>query len=197
MQEIENENLNRPKTQQRIRQEAQLEVLRKKHGSLEDIRRELGFSQKQMGELLLVDASAWSRWIKPGEDAPAHIYQALGWYLETRELQHLKQHQVVQESPRDIRSVFKSDLAPFDFVEKSSEASARTAMLGPQPQVDSSAFNEAVSDVTEKMALWEIEKNQLAEKLKKSEALQTGWKLFLILNSFILFYLIVNRYFSF
>ncbi|MEK6553901.1 MAG: hypothetical protein AABZ31_01575 [Bdellovibrionota bacterium] len=181
MQEIENENLSRPKTQQRIRQEAQLEVLRKKHGSLEDIRRELGFSQKQMGELLLVDASAWSRWIKPGEDAPAHIYQALDWYLEAR----------------DIRSVFKSELTQFDFIEKSSGASVPAAALAPQSQIDSSALNEAVSGVAEKMALWEIEKNQLAEKLKKSEALQAGWKLFLILNSFILFYLIVNRYFSF
>lgn len=185
----ENQASLRAKSQQRIRYEAQLEVLRKKHGGLEAIRQRLGFSQKQMCELLLVDASAWSRWIKHDENAPAHIYQALDWYIEARDLRSVKPSVQVQ---RDMRAVFKTDLARLDFLEKTASAPITTLA-----QPDSSALNEAVSEVTEKMALWEIEKNQLTEKLKKSEALQAGWKLFLILNSFVLFYLIVNRYFSF
>lgn len=74
----------RPKSEKRLRYDEIVQNIRQKHGSLEDMRKRLGYSQKQMSELLLVDPSAWTRWVKDGETAPAHIYQALAWYFESR-----------------------------------------------------------------------------------------------------------------
>jgi transcriptional regulator with XRE-family HTH domain len=74
------------KTSLRIQYEAQVEVIRRQIGGLEAAREKLGLSQRKMAQLLLVDPSAWSRWIKSGgEDAPAHIYRALQWYLALQE----------------------------------------------------------------------------------------------------------------
>jgi transcriptional regulator with XRE-family HTH domain len=65
----------------RMQYEAEVNLLIKKLGSLEDIRQMLGLSQRKMCQLLMVDPSAWSRWIKAGGGAPPHIYRALAWYL--------------------------------------------------------------------------------------------------------------------
>lgn len=74
------------KTSLRIQYEAQVEVIRRQIGGLEAAREKLGLSQRKMAQLLLVDPSAWSRWTKAGgEDAPAHIYRALQWYLALQE----------------------------------------------------------------------------------------------------------------
>lgn len=51
-------------------------------GDLESIRLSLGLSQRKLCKLLLVDPSAWTRWIKT--DAPPHIYQALNWLVQLR-----------------------------------------------------------------------------------------------------------------
>lgn len=51
-------------------------------GDLDQIRIKLGMNQRQICKLLLVDPSAWTRWIKT--DAPPHIYQALRWLLELK-----------------------------------------------------------------------------------------------------------------
>ncbi len=50
-----------------------------KSGSLEEVRKSLGFSQRKMAELLMVDPSAWTRWTKEG--APPYVYRALEWYM--------------------------------------------------------------------------------------------------------------------
>lgn len=71
----------RSKTSLRIRYEAEVEVIRRKLGSLESIREQLGLSQRKVCQLLLVDPSAWSRWVRADEDAPPHIYRMLQWYL--------------------------------------------------------------------------------------------------------------------
>ena len=67
-----------------MRYEAEVEVIRRKLGDLEAMREKLGLSQRKICQLLLVDPSAWTRWIK-GEDgeesAPPHIYRMLQWYL--------------------------------------------------------------------------------------------------------------------
>ena len=72
------------KSPQRMRYEAEVEVIRRKLGDLEAMREKLGLSQRKICQLLLVDPSAWTRWIK-GEDgeesAPPHIYRMLQWYL--------------------------------------------------------------------------------------------------------------------
>jgi hypothetical protein len=51
-------------------------------GSLEDVRFRLGLSQRKICQVLLVDPSAWTRWLKTG--APPHIHQALKWLLELK-----------------------------------------------------------------------------------------------------------------
>jgi len=71
----------RSKSSLRIRYEAETEVIRRKLGTLESIRGQLGISQRKMCQLLLVDPSAWSRWVREDEDAPPHIYRMLQWYL--------------------------------------------------------------------------------------------------------------------
>jgi transcriptional regulator with XRE-family HTH domain len=65
----------------RMRYEAEVSVIRRKLGDLEQIRNQLGLSQRKMCQLLLVDPSAWTRWTRGGEDAPPHIYRTLQWYL--------------------------------------------------------------------------------------------------------------------
>lgn len=71
----------RSKSSIRIRYEAEVEILRRKIGGLEDVREQLGLSQRKICQLLLVDPSAWTRWTRADGKAPPHIYRALQWYL--------------------------------------------------------------------------------------------------------------------
>lgn len=75
----------RSKTSTRIFYEAQVEVIKKQLGSLEKIREDLGLSQRKMGQLLLVDPSALTRWNRENEEAPPHIWRALQWYMALNE----------------------------------------------------------------------------------------------------------------
>lgn len=62
---------------------AELADLRRRYGSLESIREELGLSRRQICERLFVDPSAWSRWTAGGEDrAPLRTYKSLVTMLE-------------------------------------------------------------------------------------------------------------------
>lgn len=69
----------RSRTPIRLKYEAEVEVIKKQVGDLEDIRKKLGLSRRKMCQLLMVDPSAWTRWSKEG--APPHIYRALEWYM--------------------------------------------------------------------------------------------------------------------
>lgn len=75
----------RIKSSLRLQYEAQVQVIRQQIGSLEKVRSDLGLSQRKMAQLLLVDPSAWTRWNRPGEEAPPHVWRALQWYLTVRE----------------------------------------------------------------------------------------------------------------
>lgn len=75
----------RSKTSLRMHYEAQVSVIQKQLGNLEEIRGELGLSQRKMAQLLLVDPSSWTRWTKQGDEAPPHVWRALQWYLALRE----------------------------------------------------------------------------------------------------------------
>lgn len=72
------------KSSLRMNYEAHAEVIRKQTGDLESVRKTLGLSQRKMAQLLLVDPSAWTRWLKEGS-APPHIYRALQWYMTLQE----------------------------------------------------------------------------------------------------------------
>jgi|GEM_PF-4669542 len=74
----------RTKTSQRLKYEAEIAVLKKEIGSLEEVRIKLGFSRRKICQLLLVDPSAWTRWTAENQDAPPHIYRALKWYLDSK-----------------------------------------------------------------------------------------------------------------
>ena len=56
--------LNRAKTALRISYETEIELIRKKIGSIDEVREGLGLSRRKMCQLLLVDPSAWTRWGK-------------------------------------------------------------------------------------------------------------------------------------
>lgn len=73
------------KTSLRMKYEAEVQSFIKREGSLEDIRRKLGLSKRKVCQLLLVDPSAWTRWVKGASGAPPHIYRALEWYLLLQE----------------------------------------------------------------------------------------------------------------
>lgn len=75
----------RSKTSHRMFYEAQTAVIQKQLGNLEKIRQDLGLSQRKMCQLLMVDPSAWTRWNRPGEEAPPHIWRALQWYMTLQE----------------------------------------------------------------------------------------------------------------
>lgn len=75
----------RSKTSLRMHYEAQVSVVQKQIGNLEEIRGSLGLSQRKMAQLLLVDPSTWTRWTKQGDEAPPHIWRALQWYMALRE----------------------------------------------------------------------------------------------------------------
>ncbi len=69
----------------RLKYEAEVSSLKKRLGTLESMRMELGLSQRKICQLLLVDPSAWTRWTRVGADAPPHIYRMLQWYLAIQE----------------------------------------------------------------------------------------------------------------
>lgn len=80
------ENKAKIKSKDRLHFEAQVEVIKKQIGNLETVRRKLNLSQRKMSQLLLVDPSAWSRWVaEEQESAPPHIYRALQWYMSLQE----------------------------------------------------------------------------------------------------------------
>ena len=75
----------RTKTSLRMHYHAQVNVIQKQYGSLENIRFRLGLSARKMCQLLLVDPSSWSRWVNKGDECPPHIWRALQWYLIVNE----------------------------------------------------------------------------------------------------------------
>lgn len=71
----------RSKTSLRLKYEAEVEVIQKKIGNIEQIRHDLGLSRRKMCQLLMVDPSSWTRWTQNPESIPPHIYRGLQWYL--------------------------------------------------------------------------------------------------------------------
>lgn len=160
----------RAESEKRLRYEEVVQQIREKYGSLEEMRKRLNFSQKQMSELLLVDPSAWTRWVKDGEAAPAHIYQALAWYFESR-IENI--------------SAPKSDMIPAT-LEKLPWQMAKTEIIEKAPQLNQPVFDSEV---------WAEEKAQLASELRNAQnkaiGVSDGWKLFLIINTVLLLYFIL------
>lgn len=140
----------------------------KTHGTLEGVRLRLGLNKKQMAQLLGVDPSAWTRWTARGSDAPAHIYQALSWYLQLIErAPQVHESFEVQRLQSEVRRL-----------EKKLQQTASSIEL---PQ-DFGLPHE-----------WQEEKKTIFEKIENQQAIGSGWKLLLMLNLALLFYLILIR----
>ncbi|MFZ4402691.1 MAG: hypothetical protein ACOYOK_01200 [Pseudobdellovibrionaceae bacterium] len=69
----------------RMHYEAEVAVIKKQIGDLEDIRLKLGLSQRKICQLLLVDPSCWTRWLKKQESVPPSVWRSLQWYLALEE----------------------------------------------------------------------------------------------------------------
>lgn len=85
------EKVEKSKTSQRIKYEAEAKVLSHRFGGLEGARAKLGLSQRKMAQLLFVDPSAWTRWAQSEANhsgelaAPPHVYRSLAWFLSLQE----------------------------------------------------------------------------------------------------------------
>lgn len=71
----------RLKTALRLKYEAEVRAFKTRYLGIENVRKTLGISQRKMCQLLMVDPSAWSRWMKDESKIPPHIYRALEWML--------------------------------------------------------------------------------------------------------------------
>lgn len=153
------------KSEKRSKYDSVVQAIREKHGGLEAMRAKLGFTQKQMSELLLVDPSAWTRWVRDGETAPAHIYQALAWYFESR--------------PAGLRQPASREVS----------WKMANASIIESP--------ETVREDVVTVEAWQREKAALLEQWsdaqKKAVGISDGWKLFLLMNSVALIYLIFSQ----
>ncbi|MDG0816585.1 hypothetical protein [Bdellovibrio svalbardensis] len=97
----EGEESPRSKTSLRMHYEAQVAVIRRQTGDLESVRLGLGLSQRKMAQLLMVDPSAWTRWVKQGDEAPPHIWRALQWFSALQEkIPGLTPHYFINQSPQ-------------------------------------------------------------------------------------------------
>ncbi|NCN40976.1 hypothetical protein GW916_06965 [bacterium] len=73
---------NGAKTALRMRYMAEVEVLRKELGGLEQVRERLQLSRRKMCQKLLVDPSAWTRWSKDESKVPPHIWKMLSFITQ-------------------------------------------------------------------------------------------------------------------
>lgn len=83
--ELNKKNNRRATSSQKMKYTAETQVIKQKWGDIETIRIKLGLSQRKMAQLLMVDPSAWTRWIKNEEQVPPHIYRSLSWFLTLQE----------------------------------------------------------------------------------------------------------------
>jgi transcriptional regulator with XRE-family HTH domain len=69
------------KTSLRMLYEAKSNLIRKQLGGLKGVQRELQLSQRKLAQLLMVDPSTWTRWVKNEDSIPPHIWRSLEWFL--------------------------------------------------------------------------------------------------------------------
>jgi transcriptional regulator with XRE-family HTH domain len=102
----------RSKTSLRMLYEAQVTVIQKQIGDLEQVRLGLGLSQRKMCQLLMVDPSAWTRWNRGEQKPPPHIWRALQWYISLQEkLPGLTPQYFIGKDPQILMSEFKTSFS--------------------------------------------------------------------------------------
>ena len=116
----------RSKTPHKILYAAEIKVFKAQHGGLEEIRQKLGYSRRKMCQLLMVDPSAWTRWMKDEGRVPAHVYRALEWFLAL--------NQRAMTSP-DLAAIF----------------TARYRVQSKSPHFDSSSIQREISSLQQEV----------------------------------------------
>lgn len=69
----------------RLKYAAEVAVIRRDLGGLEEIRNKLGLSRRQITQFLMVDPSAWTRWMRDESKVPPHIYRTLAYLVQAHE----------------------------------------------------------------------------------------------------------------
>jgi len=162
----------RSKSSLRLKYEAERSILKAQLGGLEEIRKRLGLTQRKMTQLLLVDPSAWTRWIKDESKVPPHIYRSLQWYLNLIDKkpewspQNSFQPYIQMHQPRLEKQWDEIQIT----VEKNlQKIKARN--------------HDFESKMESKQLEWEKEKQLLEEKIEKKDMSLTVWKLIVLLHT--------------
>ncbi len=171
-QELGGEN-HRSKTALRLKYEAEVKVIRSQIGSIESVRKELGLSQRKMCQLLMVDPSTWTRWIKDEQKVPPHVYRALQWYLQLIE-KRPEWHP--QNSFQPIVRGLIPGLANKEMEGLKEEIAEQVKKL----RSHSTEFTDQFRVLTEK---WNLEKSDLLDKIEKKDMALTIWKMFVLINT--------------
>lgn len=128
-----------------------------------------------MAQLLLVDPSAWSRWVKDETKVPPHVIKALQWYLL------LEQKDPAFQQWREM--IFKREPDPaFDRWRRGIEDKIDrlpATMPGPSPVTD---------QIRERLNELQRENAKLAGEVESRLIMGIGWKLILLLNTGVLIY---------
>jgi transcriptional regulator with XRE-family HTH domain len=142
--------------------------IRQEIGDLNRIREKLGLSQRKLCQLLLVDPSAWTRWIK--SEAPPHIYQALKWLLE------LKTSKPEITEPRNLESRIDHTQAKLAEVERQVQTLERekTSLLYANRNTPAGISNSELTQAA--MALEDRFKTKIAELFAHIKSLEVSLK---------------------
>lgn len=164
----------RAKTSLRLRYESEARVLLRELGGLEGIRYGLGLSQRKICQLLLVDPSAWSRWVKDESKIPPHVVKALQWYLALEEKDPSWarwREMILKKEPDPELDRFKrqleqkiSDIQNLRFDHRTGDFSANFDSLKTQ------------------LSQLELENRGLQLQIARQQSLGLGWKVFLWIN---------------
>ena len=143
--EAGSEEPTRSKTALRHKYEQEAERIQKEIGSIEDIRSKLGLSKRKMAQLLMIDPSAWTRWVKGQSAVPPHIYRSLQWYMI------LQEKHPEYKSSLWLNTVAQPSLNPKELEE-----------------VKSKLLAEAKTEITKKAINYIIEEDHKRNKLQQS-----------------------------
>jgi transcriptional regulator with XRE-family HTH domain len=163
----------RSKTTLRIRYESEARVLLQKMGGLEGIRQQLGLSQRKICSLLLVDPSAWSRWIKDESRTPPHVVRCLQWYMELEG----KNPAWAQWREMVLKREFDPPIEKWQL-----EIEKRLNLKRFAPSIEGT---EQPDEAAEQLRQ---QNSELRLELKRQSAIGLGFKVILLVNSLAVFY---------
>jgi hypothetical protein len=157
----------RTKTSLRMRYEAEARVWLEGRGGLEGIRGLLGLSQRKMCQLLLVDPSAWTRWMKNPHMVPPHVVRSLQWYWE------LQQKNPAWAEWREL------------FLKKQADPAPRHWQKDIEKRISEIQFQPSTShlDWANELGQLKDENLRLNQQIERQTTISMGWKMVLLFNT--------------